>query len=53
MSQNKELISKNTKMINKLASIEDNTKLAADYAAIGVNYAEANAYISMATYLKK
>ncbi len=53
ISQNKELISKNTKMINKLASIEDNTKLAADYAAIGVNYAEANAYISMATYLKK
>ena len=52
-SQNKELISKNTKMINKLASIENNTKLAADYAAIGVNYAEANAYISMATYLKK
>lgn len=51
-AQNEQLIKENKMMITKMSSIEDNTRLAADYAKVGSAYSEANAYFSLATYLK-
>ena len=46
------LVEKNNKMLKTLQRTEQNTALSAQYAQLASNYAEANAYFSMATYLK-
>lgn len=46
------LIEKNNKMLKTLQRTEQNTALTAQYAQLASNYAEANAYFSLATYLK-
>lgn len=46
------LIEKNNKMLKTLQNTEQNTALTAQYAQLASNYAEANAYFSLATYLK-
>lgn len=47
------LIEKNNKMLKTLQRTEQNTALTAQYAQLASNYAEANAYFSLATYLKE
>ena len=46
------LIEKNNKMLKTLQQTEQNSALTAQYAQLASNYAEANAYFSLATYLK-
>lgn len=46
------LIEKNNKMLKTLQNTEQNTALTAQYAQLASNYAEANTYFSLATYLK-
>lgn len=51
-AQNAKVIEENSTMISKLSCVEKNTRLAADYARIGVAYSAVNAYFSVAQYLK-
>ncbi len=53
MAQNAQMIEQNQQTLNKLASIEQNTERAAQYAEIASNNAEACAWIGMANYIKK
>lgn len=47
------IISQNENMLNHLQQTERNTELTAQYAQLASNYSKANAYFSLATYLKK
>ena len=48
-----QIIHKNNQMLSSLEQIETNTYDAALYAELSSNYSKANAYFSMANYLKK
>lgn len=52
-SQNTQILQQNQQMLTHLASIENNTEKAAQYAEIASNNAEACAWISAANYIKK
>lgn len=52
-AQNTKIIQQNTSIISKAEQIEENTRLSAEYSQIAARYAEANAYFSLATYLKR
>lgn len=51
-SQNRSAIEKNVNMLKELKQIEQNTNIAIQYAEISANYNEANAYFSLASYLR-
>lgn len=51
-AQNKSLIHQNDTIIKQNADITENTQLAAEYAQIGAACAKANAYFTLANYLK-
>lgn len=51
-AQNQEIIQHNSKALRSLQNIEDNSADAAYYAGLASNYARANAFFSLATYLK-
>lgn len=52
IAQNAQMIEQNQQTLNRLASIEQNTERAAQYAEIASNNAEACAWISAANYIK-
>lgn len=52
MAQNAQMIEQNQQTLNRLASIENNTERAAQYAEIASNNAEACAWIGLANYIK-
>lgn len=52
-SQNQRIINNNKAMISKIASIENNARLASEYSQVSARYSEASAYFSLATYLKR
>ena len=49
---NQRQIEQNTRMLESLRQTEQNTQRAAQYAELGSNYSRANAFFSLATYLK-
>lgn len=52
MAQNAQMIEQNQQTLSRLASIENNTERAAQYAEIASNNAEACAWIGLANYIK-
>lgn len=52
IAQNAQMIEQNQQTLNRLASIEQNTDRAAQYAKIAANNAEACAWIGIANYIK-
>ena len=48
-----QVIKQNKEMLQSLQRSESNSVEAAQYAQLAVNYSAANAYFSLATYLKK
>ena len=49
---NQQQIEQHTQMLDSLRQTEQNTQRAAQYAELGANYSKANAFFSLATYLK-